>query len=175
MATVGETESGLSKYVGSWVLDPARTSIEFHTKTMWILNVKGTFKAAEGSATVTDTGAVTGTLVVDAASIDTKNKRRDQHLRSADFFETDSHPTLTFTATGAQPSADGHFAVQGELTIHGQTRPLELQASAVPESDGSVLVSTEVPIKRSEWGLTWAKMGTGLDNRVVVKARYTRS
>src|SRR5579875_3139653 len=129
MATVGEAESGLSKYVGLWVLDPAGTSVEFRTKAMWFLNVKGTFKATGGAATVTDTGAVTGTLVVDAASVTTGNKKRDQHLRTADFFETDSHPTLTFTAKSAQPSADGQFSVQGELTIHGQTRPLELKVS----------------------------------------------
>ncbi len=72
-------------YAGSWELDPDQTTITFHTKALWVFPAKGTFRALEGVGTVAADGGISGTLVIDAASVDTKNKRRDVHLRTADF------------------------------------------------------------------------------------------
>ena len=70
-----------------------------HTTAIWgLAKVKGTFTAVGGTATVADHGSISGDLIVDAGSIDTRNKRRDKHLRSAEFFDVSTHPTLTFTA-----------------------------------------------------------------------------
>jgi polyisoprenoid-binding protein YceI len=173
MTSPYETSADLSAFAGSWTLDPSQTSIEFHTKAVWVANVKGTFKALEGSGTVGADGAVAGSIVVDAASVDTKKKKRDDHLRTADFFEVDSFPTITFTVTGAHPKEPGKVDLTGTLTIRGTTRPVTLLAD-VRATGSSATVSAEADIDRSEWGLTWAKMGAGLKNHVVINARFAR-
>jgi polyisoprenoid-binding protein YceI len=164
----------LAPFAGTWTLDPARTSILFHTKAMWILKVKGTIQALEGGGTVGDDGGLSGTLVLDAASVDTGNKKRDAHLRTADFFEVDTHPTMTFTAADARPNPAGRVEVTGTLTIHGQSRPITVEAD-VQVAGGSATVSAEVDIDRAAWGLTWSKMGAGLANRVVINAVFTKA
>jgi len=106
----------LASVAGGWQLDPEGTTIEFHTKAMWgLANVAGTFGAVRGNGVVGDDGAVSGELVVDAASIDTKNKRRDTHLRSDDFLDVGKYPTLSFTASEAVPSGDCTLRVMGTL------------------------------------------------------------
>src|SRR5579875_2188329 len=108
---------------GSWTLDPARTEVRLTTRHTWGLRpLHGAFREVRGNGTVTADGAVTGTIVVAAASIHTKNSTRDKHLRSADFFDVEAHPDLTFTVDGASPADDG-VRVTGRLTIRGQTRP----------------------------------------------------
>jgi polyisoprenoid-binding protein YceI len=174
MTSPNEAAAESTAYAGSWTLDPSQTSIEFHTKAMWVLNVKGTFKAIEGSGSVGADGRVSGSIVFDAASVDTKKKKRDDHLRTADFFEVTAFPTITFTATDAHPKGADKVEVTGTLTIHGQTQPLALLAD-VSVTDDSAMVSAEVDIDRSEWGLTWAKLGAGLKNHVVINARFTRA
>jgi polyisoprenoid-binding protein YceI len=80
------TPTSLAGMVGTWQLDPKATIIEFHTTAMWgLAKVAGTIRAVQGSGAVGDDGAVSGELVLDAASIDTKIKRRDKHLRGRDF------------------------------------------------------------------------------------------
>jgi polyisoprenoid-binding protein YceI len=174
MTSAEPAASNLSTFAGSWILDPARTKIEFHTKAMWVLKVKGTAKATEGRGTVGPDGSLDGVLVVDAGSIDTGNKKRDGHLRTADFFQTDQHPTITYTATGARPGPTGKAEVTGTLTVHGETRPLTLLVD-IDATPVAATVSTEVTIDRSEWGLTWAKLGAGLSNRVVVSAHFKKA
>jgi polyisoprenoid-binding protein YceI len=164
-------DTALADYVGTWTLDPAQTSVEFRTKAMWVLNVKGTFKALSGQGAVDEQGGVSGELTIDAASIATGNKKRDDHLRTDDFFETIKYPTLTFRLTGVSPDDHGHFAVQGDLTVHGQTKPLELHAT-LAKGARHVEVTAEGELDRSQWGLTWAKMGAGLHNKILVKARF---
>ena len=119
-------------------------------------------------------GLGAGTIVIDASSVDTKNKTRDKHLRSGDFFEVDTHPTIIYTATGASPVGDT-FKVSGDLTVHGQTRPLEVMATGTDDGAGRVRITAEVDIDRSQWGLTWAKMGARLANHVVVNAEFTKA
>ena len=173
MTSPNEAVTDLSAFAGSWSLDPAHTAVAFVTKAVWVLNVRGAFKAIEGSGTVGADGSVSGSIVLDAASVDTKTKKRDDHLRTADFFEVDAHPTITFTVTGAHPKGAGKVELDGSLTIHGVTRPLTVLAD-VSLADGSATVASEFDIDRSEWGLTWAKMGAGLKNHVVINARFTK-
>jgi polyisoprenoid-binding protein YceI len=119
-------------------------------------------------------GTVSGALVIDARSIDTKNKRRDEHLRSADFFEVDTFPTMVYAVTGASPVGD-KFKVSGDLTVHGQTRPFEVMATVTDDGPDQVRITTEVDIDRSQWGMTWAKMGARLNNHVVVNAQFKKT
>jgi polyisoprenoid-binding protein YceI len=162
----------LSTLTGAWVLDPSRSTVVFHTKAMWVLKVTGTAKVLSGQGNVTADGAVSGTLVVDAASIDTKTAKRDVHLRTADFFEVDKYPTFTYTATGAHQT-DAGVQISGTLSLHGQTHPLDLLAHVSTEGD-AVTVTSEVAIDRSTWGLNWTKMGASVHNRVEITA-YFRS
>ena len=174
MTSPNEAVADLSTFVGSWSLDPSHTSIVFHTKAVWVVNVRGVFKAIEGSGTVGADGSVSGSIVLDAASVDTNKKKRDDHLRTADFFEVDAHPTITFSVTEAHPKGAGKVELAGTLTIRGTTRPVTLLAD-VSSTDGSATVSAELDIDRSEWGLTWAKMGAGLKNHVVINARFIKN
>ena len=172
MASMGTT-SDLTRFAGTWALDPERTTVEFHTKAMWVLPVKGRAKALSGEAQINPDGEVNGRLVIDASSFDTKNRKRDDHLRTADFFEVDKFPTIEFKATHARPAGTGLVEVAGDLTVHGVTKPLTLQAE-VSESGTSATVSTEVEIDRSLWGVDWAKFGTGLKNNVKITAHFER-
>ena len=164
----------ISDLTGTWILDPNRSTIEFQTKAMWILTVNGTLRVTEGSGTVDGDGRVTGRLVVDANSIDTKNKRRDVHLRTADFFEVQNYPIMVFDVTDARLDTPGQSTVHGNLSIRGVSRPVEFQAALRTEGDGAITLDAQTEINRSEWGLRWAKMGAGLHNRVTIKATFVR-
>lgn len=139
-----------------------------------MLNVAGRARATDGEAHVTLDGHLTGRLVIDAASVNTKNSKRDTHLRTADFFEVDTYPSIIFDATGGRQTSPGRFEVDGTLTVHGQPRPFTVPAE-VSMSDGSATVVAEVDIDRRAWGLTWAKMGADVKNRVVVRAHFDRA
>jgi polyisoprenoid-binding protein YceI len=177
MATADTPEGAgwLSGATGTWVLDPSATTVELRTKAMWVLPVKGTFRAVEGSGTVSEDGDVTGTLSVDASSVDTGNKKRDNHLRSSDFFETDKHAHFVYTATGASPAGPDQIKVNGTLTVRGQTRPLDIVATVSPTSPSEATVTAEFALDRSQWGVTWAKMGAQTSNQLKVSARFTKA
>ena len=100
---------------GEWVLDPRNSSVQLKSKSMGLIRVNGVFREVSGSGTVSPDGTATGTLLVAAASIDTQNTKRDTHLRSADFFDSDNHPDISFTADDIRPSGQG-VAVTGALT-----------------------------------------------------------
>src|ERR1700731_3403353 len=93
------------KLAGSWTLDSSKTEIGLKSKSMWgMISVKGVFREVSGNGTVSAADDVAGVVTVAAGSIDTKMKKRDEHLRSADFFDVDSYPDITFAAKQVQPS-----------------------------------------------------------------------
>jgi polyisoprenoid-binding protein YceI len=173
MTSPGQTSSDLSAYAGTWALDVDQTSIVLHTKAIYVIPVKGTARASDGRGTVTGDGQISGTLVVDAASIDTKNRKRDEHLRSADFFEVEKYPSIIFTATDGRLVGGGKLDITGTLEVHGQSRPLTLSAD-VNVSGDSAVVSTEVQIDRSDLGVSKTPFGARLNNRLVINARFNR-
>src|SRR6185312_13523246 len=128
---------------GEWVLDPGPSSIRLKTRNLLgLVPVRGAFRE------------VSGTVMVATASIDTKNARRDTHLRSADFFDSAHKPDITFTADGIRPSGQG-VAVTGALTVRGRTRPLSFDAVASVRDDGEIWLDAEVHVNRADFGLTW--------------------
>jgi polyisoprenoid-binding protein YceI len=174
MPSPHETAIDLPALAGNWTLDPTGTSVAFRTKAMWILPVKGSLRVIEGEGTVEPDGTVSGTFVIDAASIDTGNAKRDAHLRTGDFFAVGEYPTITFAATAARPDDAGLVRVEGTLTVHGQTRPLTVLANV--SVNGTVATAdAEVDLDRSEWGLTWAKMGAAVTNRVTIHAQWIKA
>ncbi|MFB7510289.1 YceI family protein, partial [Streptomyces broussonetiae] len=87
---------------GTWQLDPSASAVSLRHKTMWgLVTVKGAFTAVSGAGEVRPDGSATGTVTLEAASLDTKHAKRDTHLRSADFFDADQHPEITFAVRGA--------------------------------------------------------------------------
>jgi polyisoprenoid-binding protein YceI len=160
---------------GAWVLDPGKSSIRLKTKSMLgLVPVHGVFRELSGNGTVSPDGEVSGTVTVAAGSIDTKNARRDTHLRSADFFDSGHNPDITFIADGIRPSGQG-VTVTGELTVRGRTRPLSFDAMASVRDDGEIWLDAEVHINRADFGLTWNLLGmASMDNTLTIHAAFTQ-
>jgi polyisoprenoid-binding protein YceI len=165
----------LNAAAGTWQLDPEATTIELRTKAMWgLAKVKGTFTALRGGGTVGQNGEVSGTLVIDATSVNTGQAKRDAHLRTADFFDVDKYPTLEYAVTSARISANGDVTLAGAFTAHGQTRALEVRGQITGLGTDRLTITGEADIDRSEWGMGWTKMGSKLDNHVTITAVLTR-
>jgi polyisoprenoid-binding protein YceI len=160
---------------GEWVLDPRKSSIGLKSRSMWgLAAVNGVFREISGTGIVSPDGEVSGTVTVAAASIDTKNTRRDRHLRSADFFDSGNNPDITFTADGVRPSGQG-AAVTGVLTVRGCTRPLSLDAAASVQGGNEIWLDAEVRINRADFGLSWNLMGMASMNTILtIDAVFTR-
>jgi polyisoprenoid-binding protein YceI len=173
MTSADERSQDLSGFAGAWTLDPSRSSITFRTKAMWILPVTGTMNALEGSASVDDAGSVSATIVLDAASVNTKNRKRDTHLRTADFFDVETHPTMTFTATSARSTGAGKAEVDGDFTVVGRSRPMTVPVEYAA-SGTSVTVRGQVVLDRSDWGMTLTPMGAGLVNQVSLNLSFSK-
>ena len=119
-------------------------------------------------------GEVSGTITVDAASVDTKMGKRDQHLRSADFFAADTYPHIVFTVDQIQTSG-AEATVSGRLTVRDQTRPLSFPVTLVVHGDGEVQLDAEVPVDRTDYGLNWNQLGmSSTHNTITVHAVFTR-
>ena len=160
---------------GTWTLDASKSTVGLRSKSMWgLAPVKGVFRQVSGQGTVSPAGDVSGSITVSAASIDTKNKRRDKHLRSADFFDSDTHPDITFTVNQAQPSGQG-VTVSGSLTVRDRTKPVTFDATVSAVSDGEIALDAEVPVDRSDFGLIWNQMGmASMHNTITVHAVFTK-
>jgi polyisoprenoid-binding protein YceI len=160
---------------GQWVLDPRKSSIRLKNRSMaGLVRVHGVFREVSGNATISGDGEVSGTLTVAAASIDTKNTRRDSHLRTTDFFDSANYPDITFSVDGVRPSGGG-VAVTGALTVRGRTRPLSFDAAASVQGDGEIWLDAEVHINRADFGLTWNQLGMiSMNNTLATHAVFAR-
>jgi polyisoprenoid-binding protein YceI len=160
---------------GNWTLDPARSQVRLRSKSMWgMVSVKGAFGQVAGAAVITRDGEVSGTLTVGAASLDTRNKKRDDHLRSADFFDAARYPDITFTLDRVQPSGQG-VTVTGSLTVRGQTRPLSFGAAVSSSGGDELRLEAEVQVNRGDFGLSWNQLGmASTDNTITIQAAFTR-
>jgi polyisoprenoid-binding protein YceI len=161
---------------GSWTLDPARSTAAIASKSMWgLVSVKGVFRDVEGSGTVTPDGAVTGRIDLGAESIDTKNAKRDKHLRSDDFFLSEKFPKITFTLDRLAAEGDGVTAT-GAITVRDRTQPVSFPATVTQSGDGEVALDATLEVDRSQFGLTWNQLGmASMKNAITVHAVFTRS
>jgi polyisoprenoid-binding protein YceI len=159
---------------GEWDLDPRNSSVRLKSRSMGLIPVHGVFREVSGSGTVSPDGKAAGTVQVAAASIGTQNTKRDTHLRSADFFDSDNHPDITFTADDIRPSAHG-VTVTGALTIRGRTRPLSFDATASVPGDGEVWLDAGVRVNRADFGITWNVLGmVSQTSTLTIHAVFTR-
>ncbi len=145
----------------TWQLDTAHSGVSFTAKHMMITKVRGAFTGVTGTITFDEADPTASSVTVEfpAASVDTGMEPRDNHLRSADFLDAETYPTLTFTSTSIARKGD-RFAITGDLTIRGVTRPVVLDTEhlgIVTAMDGRRHAGFEATtkIKRSDWGLTW--------------------
>ncbi|MHC3473084.1 YceI family protein [Streptomyces sp. 7R007] len=145
---------------GLWTLDAAASTVALRHKTMWgLVTVKGAFTTVGGQGEVHPDGSAAGTLTLDAASLDTGNKKRDEHLRSADFFDVANHPEITFAVRSAHLRAGDTVEVSGQLTVRGISRPQSLTARLAGADADALTLETEFTVDRAEFGLGWNQMG----------------
>jgi polyisoprenoid-binding protein YceI len=154
----------------TWNIDPVHSVAEFKVKHMMISNVKGQFAHVSGVLEL-DADDVTKSRVeasIDGASLNTRDPQRDAHLKSADFFHVENHPTLTFKSTGIKQTADGELSVAGDLTIRGVTHNVvfKVEGPTPPAKDpwGNTRLglSATTKINRKDFGLSWnAALETG--------------
>lgn len=145
----------------TWSIDPTHSNVEFSVRHMMIATVKGRFGDVQGRVEFDESDPTTATIdvTIDAASVDTRTPQRDEHLRSADFFDVEKFPTLTFKSRTVSAKGDD-LKVTGDLTLHGHTREVVLDVTPLGrQSDpwGGVRAGFEATgkIKRSDFGLTW--------------------
>ena len=173
--TTTPTPSSLDPIRGStWRVDPVHTTLEFRVRHAGVAKVRGVFRDFEGTLEIGGDGIARATGSVDVASLDTRIGPRDEHLRSADFFDVEHHPRMTFASTSIEVDGDD-VRVLGELTIRGVTKPVELTGelggTGIDEEDNERIgLELRGSLDRRDYGLTWntAVSGGGLlvGNRV---------
>lgn len=152
-----------------WVIDTTHSSIEFSVKHLMIAKVKGLFHSFEAQVDADPSDLTTADiqLKIDLNSIDTRNEDRDGHVRSADFFDVENYPQLTFQSTEITKKREDEYNVTGNVTLHGVTRQETFTvtyegASTDPWGNEKAGFSGEGVLKRSDYGLTYnAALETG--------------
>ena len=146
--------------VGVWNVDPGRSTIGFKAKSMWgLAPVKGHFAEFSGDGQITDTQTVFGRIDIKVASVDTKIRKRNEHLRSADYFEAEKFPNISLVVTSAG-AIDGDIVdLRAQLTVKGTAAPLPLRTKVAVLDDGAVRVTAEATIDRKEFGVDGNMMG----------------
>ena len=157
----------------TWNIDPAHSAAEFKVKHMMISNVKGKFSGLSGALRL-DESDLTKSRVeasIPVTTISTGDAQRDGHLKSADFFDAERLPAMTFTSTKVESKGPSELAVTGDLTMHGVTRPVTfaVEGPTAPAKDpwGNLRIglSGTAKINRKDFGLTW---NTALETGVLV-------
>jgi polyisoprenoid-binding protein YceI len=144
-----------------WTIDPTHSEIGFKVKHMMFTNVSGKFNAYDADI-ATENDDFTNSKIhfsADINSIDTNNSDRDNHLKSADFFDAENHPKLEFVSTGLSKSGDD-YQLTGDLSLHGVTKPVKLDAEVSgllkdPWGNTKVALNINGKINRKDWGLNW--------------------
>lgn len=146
----------------TWNLDPSHADVQFSAKHMMVTTVRGKFGGVAGTLTLDEEHPERsgGTITVDAASVNSGFEARDNHLRSADFFDVERYPSITFVATGVAHVAGTDYRVTGDLTIRDVTRPVTLDVEFLGTYQGfgparRAGFHARTKILREDWGMTW--------------------
>jgi polyisoprenoid-binding protein YceI len=161
---------------GRWTVDPDKSRAEFAVKHFWgLITVRGKLNEIAGELTVHPAGGVDGSLRINAASVDTGNRRRDKHLRSADFFGSDEHPEVVFTPSALRKLGESSYQMDGTLAITGHTEELTLDVG-VEHGEAGLKLSTTTTVDRRKFGMTWGPMGIARNDAALsVEAHLSRS
>lgn len=159
MTTV-ETLLNDPETAGVWNLDRDRSTINFKIKNMWgLISVKGRFTDFNADGQVTGKGAIFGRLDIQAASLRTGIGRRDQHLRSADFFDVERFPEISVVVTAVEPTTGNAADLRATFSIKGVTAPVPLPVRIILLDDGSVRLSAKTEVNRAQFNLDWNRLG----------------
>lgn len=149
----------------TWQIDSDHTSAQFAIKHLMVSTVRGTIGPVTGTVTIDDSDLTKSSVnaSIDARGIDTRNQKRDDHLRSPEFFDVASFPAITFTSRTIEKAGDGAYAVSGDLTLHGVTKPVTLKVEGSPKPMQDPFGNTKLGgtattrINRKDFGLNWSK------------------
>ncbi len=146
---------------GTYTLDQSHSHVAFSARHLMVTKVRGRFPVTEGKLVVGKEPTQSSVeAIIDVRAVDSGDPKRDEHLRSADFFDADNYPTVSFRSTKVVDKGDGEFALEGDLTVRDQTRPVTLQGEflgtqASPWGDTRIGFTAETEVSRKEWGLEW--------------------
>jgi len=157
---------------GRWRLDPDRSTVEFHVRHFYgLMTVKGRFDSYQGSLDLSGRPAVE--LIIDAESVDTKQKQRDKHLRADDFFDVVNHPQVRFEADAASLEGDT-LTLRGRLYAAGKQIPLNVDATVTPV-DGEFEIEATALADHRELGMLWSPLGIlRAPSKLIVRGRLVR-
>jgi polyisoprenoid-binding protein YceI len=149
--------------ISTWNIDPVHSTAQFKVKHMMISNVKGEFTSVTGSLELNNNDITKSKVEasIDATTINTRDSQRDAHLKSADFFDVEKFPAISFKSTSISQQTPGELTVTGDLTIHGVTRKVvfDVEGPSMPQKDpwGNTRIgfSATTRINRKDFGLTW--------------------
>ncbi len=147
----------------TWNIDPAHSAAEFKVKHMMISNVKGEFSGLSGVLRLNEKDATHSSVEasIDVSTVNTRDPQRDGHLKSADFFDVEKFPAMTFKSTAIKATGDGELAVSGNLTLHGVSKAVTfaVEGPSAPAKDPwghlRIGLSATAKINRKDFGLTW--------------------
>lgn len=146
----------------AWTIDASHSQVQFTVRHMMISNVRGRFEDFTGTVDFDENDLSTLKIAVDVEtkSVNTRDAQRDAHLRSADFFDSDNYPTMSFRSTRVEAEGKEKARVHGDLTIRGITHPVVLEAelngiAKSPWGSTSAGFSAHTKVNRKEWGLEW--------------------
>ena len=172
----------------TWQIDPAHTHAIFGVKHLVISTVKGEFGKTNGTLILDEADIAKSRVeaTIDATTINTREPKRDEHLRSPDFFDVAKHPTIKFQSTKVEKAGDGKLKVTGNLTIRGVTRPVTLDVTGPtqeikdPWGNARRGFSATTRVNRKDFGLAWNKMVeagpvVGDDVAIEIEAEVARS
>ena len=146
---------------GTWTLDPGHTDVSFTARHLMVTKVRGRFPLAGGSITIAPNPLESSVeATIDVAKVHSGDTARDEHLRGADFFDAEHHPTATFRSTKVEDAGDGTYRLTGDLTIKDVTRPVTLDLEYLgsissPWGDERAGFSATTEVSRKDWGLEW--------------------
>ena len=153
---------------GTWNVDPAHSRVEFRVKHLGISTVRGNFAGFEGTLELgEDPTSIRASGTVDVATVNTDETKRDDHLRSPDFFHAEEHPRIEFRSTAVKPLGDETFEITGDLTLRGVTREITLTAELLgteedPYGNERVALEARGELNRGDYGMTFNQaLGSG--------------
>jgi len=155
--TPGNVTAG--ELVGEWEIDPRTSEILIRHKTLWgLTTVKGQFGSFRGSGSVGADGSVTGSVTIDADSLNTGNKRRDEHLRSSDFFDVQKFPSIVVQVSAAT-LRDGEALIRSGLLVKGTSEPLAFTGHVEEATADALRLTGTFIVDRGRFGMSWNQAG----------------